>query len=427
MTLHLSASRTRSRAASSTDALPAWPFALPFVGYPLAWVIGIGDLVWILAAAVMVGYLARTRGVRTPVGSGLWLLFLAWVLASMVMIDSPGRLIGFGYRFALYASASIIALYAFAAASVTIRYVTGVMAIFLGVITAGGLLAMAFPLLTFTTPLAHVLPGALTSNELVHEMVVRRTTQWNPDAYHVSAPRPSAPFLYTNTWGNVYSLVLPIAALHAVLVRGTRRWVVLALAALSLVPAVLTLNRGMFIGLGVVAVWVLAQRVRAGHVLEGVLGAAGGALLGLLWWVSPAADRFTDRVSTTQSTDDRGFLYRETLDGALGSPVLGYGAPRPASVEGMPALGTQGQLWTLIFSHGFAAALLFLLFFAWALLVAFHQVDLVGAVLGGVVAATLVETVFYGMMTGLVVSLIAAALVLGRSSKGIAYRSVTTV
>ncbi len=103
------------------------------------------------------------------------------------------------------------------------------------------------------TPLSIGAPGRpAVNNDLVNHMVVRRLTQFNPDSFLQVAARPSAPYLFTNNWGNAYSLLLPFVIAYLFEVRGSRRflWVAL-LVPVSAVPAFLTLNRGMFLGLGI--------------------------------------------------------------------------------------------------------------------------------------------------------------------------------
>lgn len=393
--------------------LPAWPLALPLVGYPVAWVIGISNLVWALAAVPMLAILLRTRGVRVPRGFGLWLLFLAWALCSLIMLDTMGRVMGAAYRLTLYASATVIAVYVFNSwRTLTARYVSGLMTWFLGTVTTGGYLAMAFPLLTIRTPISYVLPGWLASNELVREMTVVRATQWNPNAWIVQQPRPSAPFLYTNTWGNVYSLVLPFAFAYLIATWSDRRrrWLVLTLIIASLPPAVSTLNRGMFIGLGVVALWCAVQALRNGRVLHVLLGVAGLSAGVAAWLISPASEALFSRLAVTSSSEDRMALYRATISRTLDSPFFGFGAPRPSEVPWLPSMGTQGQLWMVMFSYGLVGAALFFGFFLSAFLRGMNRIDVFGTVCGAVVLATLVESLYYGMMTGINVSLIAAVL-----------------
>lgn len=402
---------TRGRSWSA-PSLPRWPFALPFVSYPVCWFLGVSDFIWVISAAVMVAVLLRTRNVRLPRGAGWWVLFLLWVCASGAMVDTSGRALGAVYRLLLYGAAGIIALYVYNShRTLTMRYVTGVMTFFLGVMTAGGYLAMAAPLLTVRTPLAWIMPSALAQNELIGEMIVRRTTQWNPDAWVSQLPRPSAPFVFANTWGNVYSLVLPLALIYLALVwRTSRRWLALAVILASLVPAAATLNRGMFLGLAIIGVWCLVQSVRRGAARSAVVGASIGLICIAGWVASGAAASLLQRAETSSSTEDRSGLYWATAERVIASPILGYGAPRPADAPWLPSLGTQGQLWTVLFSHGIIGLLLFLATFLAVIPTIVRRTDTIGAVLGGIIIATLVETVYYGMLTGIMISLPVVAL-----------------
>ena len=52
-----------------------------FVGYPLWWCLGLGAMSWFVFAIPMAWALFRAERIRVPRGFGVWLLFLAWVLA----------------------------------------------------------------------------------------------------------------------------------------------------------------------------------------------------------------------------------------------------------------------------------------------------------------------------------------------------------
>lgn len=394
--------------------LPGWPVVLPLAAYLLWWVLGVGDMIWLLAGGVMGYQWLGTRGLRLPAAVIVWLMFIVWCVASMSMLDSSGRMIGAGYRILIYGAAAAFAIQTYnARSSLPLIRVTGAMTWFLVCMTAGGYLAMAFPELVIRTPMAWVVPQGLASNELVGDMIVRRTTQWNPNFWEPQSPRPAAPFLYANTWGNVYSLVAPLALLHLWLVRASRwRWPVAGVIVASVVPAVATLNRGMFLGLGVVGAWVGVQCLRRGLIRPVVQAALVVPVAAVAWFFSPSGQNFEHRIETTNSTVDRALLYRMTFDGALSSPLFGHGAPSPSPYPWLPSVGTQGQFWTVLYSNGFVGAALFMGTFLAVLLVVWRRTDLVGAVLGGIVLATLVESLFYGMSTGIMVSMVALALLL---------------
>lgn len=401
-----------STGARDAARLPAWPLLAPFAAYALWWLLGVGDFIWIMAAAVMVVTWFGRRELVAAVPIIIWAVFLLWVVASVPFNDTPGRIIGAVYRLLLYASAGVFAVHVYSArGSLPAHRVTRAMVWFLVGMTACGYLAMAAPELVIRTPMSYVTPGFLKHNDLIADMVIRRTSQWNPDAWVAQDVRPAAPFLYANTWGNVYSLVLPLVLLHAWFVRNSpRMWGVLAIALVSLPPALATLNRGMFIGLGVVAVWVGLQALRRGAMRAVRSAALGFVLIATAWYFSPLGASFFNRVATTNSTDDRWALYRTTWARTLESPLFGLGSPRPAEYPWLPSLGTQGQLWTVLFSHGIVGLVLFLLPFVLGWIALMPCRDPAGAVFGGVLLATLVETFFYGMMTGVLVSLVVLGL-----------------
>ncbi|TFD77226.1 hypothetical protein E3T54_09060 [Cryobacterium sp. Sr8] len=393
--------------------LPRWPFAAMFVLFPAWWLLGLGEAVWIALAAVMLFLLVRRGGISFPRGLAIWLFFLVWMGISVIGIDTGDRLVGFAYRALLYLSVTIIFLYVYnAGASLTTRYVLGVLTVFWLVIVAGGYIGVIFPLLSIHTPLGLVLPAPISSNEMVQDMIVRRVSQYNPDGWAKLDPRPSAPFLYTNGWGNAYSMLLPIVIAYLVEVRGERRfwWLLLAIP-VSLVPAFLTLNRGMFLGLGLALVYVAVRLVIRGNgkALLGLLALA--AVVAVAFATLPIAERLTHRITASSSTEDRANLYQEAFDRTLDSPWLGYGAPRPSEKDDAPSVGTQGQIWMVMFSHGFPGVVLFMGWLAWAYIRSIRERDPAGLALNTVLLVVLVESLYYGIMTaGLAIAMIAAAL-----------------
>ena len=409
------ASRSRSHPRDARGELPRWPVTAMFAPFPLWWASGAADMVWIPLAGVMVVLLARRGDVRLPRGFGVWLLFLVFVAISVIGIDTGGRLIGFVYRAAQYAAVTVAVIYVFnARRTITAGWILGLLTVFWLYVVAGGLLGIVAPEFSFRTPLAYILPDALLSNELIGEMVVRRTTQWNPDAWAVLEPRPSAPFLYTNGWGLAYSLLLPLVLEYMSRMRRDLRFVGLLVALpISIVPAVFTLNRGMFLGLAVAAVTAVARAAIAGRhraLVDLVLVCAAGMAAAVTLNV---ADRVLGRVETSSSTEDRAHLYEETFVRTLGSPLFGFGAPRPSWTEGAPSAGTQGHVWMVMFSHGFPALVVFLAALAWfawrtaraarGRISAIHIVQVV----------LLVEVFYYGALpTGFMLAFLPAAAVL---------------
>jgi len=402
-----------SRAAAD---LPAWPVVVLFAGLPLWWASGVLDLVWVPAALVMALLLGRADAVRAPRGFGVWLLFLAWCAGSAIMLATAGDLIGFGYRLALYVAGTVLLVYVYNARHrLTERVVCGCLTLWWVYTVVGGFLGLLMPAALLRTPLARVLPDSLLANELVSHMVVRRLSQFNPDSFLQVAPRPSAPFLYTNNWGNVYSLLLPFVLVHLWQVRGQRRfWPLLALLPASAVPALLTLNRGMFLGVALAAAYVGLRALLARHLVTVAAVVALGVVAVALFHALPVEERQGTRLSSSAdatSTDDRASLYVQALELVPESPLFGHGAPVATLGEAGVPVGTQGQVWMVLVSHGPVATLCFLGWFALALLGTLRRRDPVGLACSTALLVGGVELFYYGALPyGLPLLMVAAAL-----------------
>jgi len=395
--------------------LPRWPLTAMFALFPVWWLLGPGEAVWIPLAALMLVLLRRHGRIRAPRGLGIWLLFLLWMMCSVIGIDTGGRLFGFLFRALLYVSVTVVFLYVYnARATLTARYVLGVLTVFWLIVVMGGYLGVFWPLFSIQTPLGAVLPSWLSSNDLVQEMIVRRATQYSPNAWTLIDPRPSAPFLYTNGWGNAYSVLTPLVIAYLVTVRRERRfWYLLPIVPLSFVPAFLTLNRGMFLGLALALAYVLLRSLIGGNARALAAVAALALAAGGAWATLPVAERLDHRVEVSSSTTDRAALYVEAVERTLQQPVFGYGAPRPSVTAGAPSVGTQGQFWMVMFSHGIPGVVLFMGWLVFAYVRTLRARDPVGLACNTVLLVTLVESLYYGIMTtGLMVAMLAAAVAL---------------
>ena len=410
------ANMARSVEASTVVArpvLPRWPFTVMLAYFPLLWFSGLAEMAWIPLAGCMVVLMIRRGGIQVPRGFAIWLLFLILMGASIIGVDTSGRMIGFVYRALLYLTVTVVFVYIYnARGTLTTRYVLGVFTLFWLWAVLGGFAGIVAPEFSFRTPLGYILPEALQANELVGEMVVRRLTQYNPDSWLALDPRPSAPFLYTNGWGNVYSITLPLVIAYLTKIpRGRRFWLLVLLIPLSLVPAFLTLNRGMFVGLGVAAAYLLVRFAIAGRVRQVLSLAVIGVVAVIAAMALDVVSRLTDRVETSSSTEDRANLYDETFSRTLDSPLFGYGAPRPSFTEGAPSAGTQGHLWMVMFSHGFPALICFMGALAWMFFATLRARDTAFLIMNTVQLVILVEVFFYGVLPdGLILTFAAAAL-----------------
>jgi hypothetical protein len=383
--------------------------------------------------------LARTRRLRLPAGLGTYLLFLVFVAASAVMLNSrpPGTLPGqpegplFGYVFRAgsYVAALAVLLYLVnvdESVLPTRRVVNSLACLFVATVI-GGYLGLLFPRFEYTSPLERLLPTSVRSNEYVQAMVHPGSAQVQDILGYPSA-RPKAPFEYTNQWGASFSLLLPffVLALHSWRSRRARiaGWLVLAA---GVPPVVRSLNRGLWIAVVVAALFGLVHVARSGR-LGWVIG--GTVLSGMVMVVvlmSPLSDVVYDRLRHPHSDAGRAHINRLAIDGARASPLLGWGGPRrpagsPTSPSagpsascpkcGLPGIGTHGTLWLIAFSQGIVALGLFLTFLvsaAWRVLREKSDLD---AAVGLVLILFLFQMILYNQLpTALVIAFAGVGLV----------------
>lgn len=410
-----SAEPSAGAVARSASRLPTWPMTALFGGLPLWWATGLLDVITIPFALLMAWLLARSTGVRVPVGFGWWLLYCLWAGASVVMLDHASAVVLFSYRWLLAAAAGVLFVYVFnARATLTSRYLSGTLTVWFAYVTVGGYLGLLVPTGSLRTPMQAVLPASAAGNDLVHQMTVRPFAQYNPGGVLEVSPRPTAPFLYTNNWGSVYALLLPFVVVYLLHTwRTLRGRLVAALIAASLVPAFLTLNRGMFVSLGFALAYVglRALLTRQWRLLALVVAAV---VVGVtLFNVLPVSERLgmrLDENAEATSNDARLSVYSQSLSAVAASPLLGHGAPIPAADPNDPFVGTQGQLWMLLVSHGPVAAAAWVIFFGAMFARGHTRGDPIGLAAGTTLLVSLLQLLFYGLLPyGLPLVMVAAA------------------
>jgi hypothetical protein len=355
------------RPAGAARGLPSWPLLGLFWTFPISWVLGLGAFVTPLWGAIMAAHLILRRQIRFPAAMALWFLFLLIVLASALMLDSAGRMLGSLFRFGNYAGATAAFLYLYNSTDDELpdRRVAAAMVVFWLWVVLGGYLGVVVPHGSLTTPMERVMPGVLLDNELVSEWVrpsfAELQQPWgSPEAF----ARPSAPFAYTNGWGNNFAILMPFVITMLGIARGRRRLLLAVAVAASTVPAVATLNRGMFIALGVALAYTILRLALRGRFMPllsllVVLVVGGMALVhaGVL-------ERIQLRTTYSSTNLGRATVYQETFDRTLSSPLLGWGGPRPSRTLDI-SVGTQGHVWNVMFSHGFLALAFFVVTLLW--------------------------------------------------------------
>lgn len=346
--------------------MPAWPLYLLFLGFPLWWVSGLAAFAVIFTAVPMVVLLVQRGRVELPNAFWLWLGFLIWACAAALELSSGSRLIGFSVRLSNYVGSTVVFLYIYnARARLPRQTVLKCLAFLFAFVVFGGYLGVLIPHGSLTTPAQSLLPASIAGNEYVQALV-------HPSFAEVQQPygsprafyRPSAPFPYTNSWGcNVALLVPLVLATIAGLRRRRSRLVLAALLIAAFIPALATLNRGMFLALGVLLGYVSLRLALRGRFVP-LLLILGSTAVGLAVAVSLGVlASLQERLHYSQTNLGRQTIYQEAFDGALKSPFFGNGAPKPSETLSV-SIGTQGQIWNIMFSYGFIALALFLGWFA---------------------------------------------------------------
>ena len=384
--------------AERPTALPAWPVAAMLGCYPLWWALGLGVLIFPIMAAPMLVLLLRRRAagrpLRLPPGFGWWALFLAAVVVSIaalgadpagtVVEHASARLVAVVYRLCLYASLTVLLVYAgnLTEAELPRRRLVKLLGWLFVVTVLGGLLGLVAGRFEFTSPVEWLLPHGVRSKGFVQSMVHPYAAQIM-DLVGGEKPRPAAPWGYTNTWGNNFCLLmgwLVVAAWSAR--RGRTKLFALLCLAVSVVPAVVSLNRGLWIGIGVVVLYVALRYVLMGRIwIIGAVALAGAGLVVALV-ATPLGDVVNARLDNGKSNGVRSFLIERAVDGFVDSPVIGYGSTRNTiggrnsitvgeSSEcercGTFTVGGNGQFWQLMYAHGAAGTVAYLGFFGYGL------------------------------------------------------------
>ncbi|HST64587.1 MAG TPA: hypothetical protein VLM05_05310 [Mycobacteriales bacterium] len=366
-----------------------WPFTALVAFFPVWWALGLGSFAVIVFAVPMAWQLRRMERLAVPRGFGLWLCFLLAVIVSGLMLGrtapdtlphgAASQLIAFSLRWLNYAAAAVLALYVINSRGrgLTDRRIVGCLTTLFAVTVAGGLLGLLAPGFNFTSPLEMVLPQGLRSNAYVRVLVHPGAAQ-NQDVLGFTSPRPKAPFEYTNTWGNVLGLLLIWLVVWAVLARARGRLLAVALLAVALVPIVQSLNRGLWVGIGLALLLLAVRLAMSGRVATVIGLAAAASTLAVVFLASPLATVVQERLAHGHSNDIRSNLAHAAIQGAKESPIVGWGTTREVigssqsiavgssascNTCGNADIGSTGQFWLTVFAQGFLGVSLYIGFF----------------------------------------------------------------
>ena len=366
---------------------------------PLWWILGGLYLFWGAFAIILAIVLLTSGKVLLPTGSVLWLLLIGLIVVSATRMEKVTGFFMYGIRLAFVLAAFLVYLYVYNAARSGIRWqrLFRPLMFFWLAMVALGWLGVLMPRFTMTTPVEMLLPGSISGDRIVQALTHVHATEFVATSKNPYF-RTAAPYPYTNNWGTGFAILVPCVVAYLTSVReGLLRKVLIVSLPLALIPAFLTLNRGMFIGLGAGLVYLGLRALLRGdvRVIASIVGVAVLAWVATL--VVPVTDLINNRVQNTDSTRDRADLYWQTVDAVARSPLLGYGGPRMVdTTHATEPLGTQGQVWMMMYSHGIPALLVFLLLFVVIARRLAAAVSAPGKWLSIIPVIALVITPFYG-------------------------------
>lgn len=338
---------------------PALPF-YAIAGLPLYWMLGLGYFTFVIASIPMALQLLLIRPLRVPKGYGLWLMYVAWMLISALTLEPVvTRYLSFSIRASAYLAATIIFLYIYNLPKKylptgRILQVVGGLFVFCAVI--GGYLGLLFGEYRFPSLLSLGLPSGLLNNSFVKNIVNPPLAQ-TQDFLGFPINRPAMPFSFTNDWGATLVPATFMAIAYAGRMSRFRRLVPL-IAIISVVPMVISANRGMWVALILGAVYVTLRRATAGQLILAIRLVVVLTFCSALLLVSPLGEVIGARSTSEHSIDARGDIYSDVIEAIPGSPILGYGAPLANPNPNRPAIGTHGMFWTALFSQGIPGAIM---------------------------------------------------------------------
>ena len=391
-----------------------WPVAVLFAGFPVWWALGLSSFIWLPVGACMLVALVSRRRLRVPAALVAWFAFLSWVLLSGLQLTSSNKIMVFSYRLLLYAAAALLFMYIYnlpRSARLDHKILNYLTFFWIFVIILG-YADIAAGTHTLTPPFEHFIPHGYRNKEFVQELVHIYFSQVQT-FLGFPVPRPAAPFTYTNLWGAAVAVLTPIAlATAAIAGPGLRRRLILAVLCASVVPMVVSLNRGMFLSLGVGVFYVALRLALRGRVasLAVVLTLVGVAVAIVV--LTPLGHLVSSSFSSTHgnSNTTRLSLYSDATAGANQSPLLGKGAPQQlAGQTSSPPIGTQGQLWMMLYSNGYPATIFFLVFVLGALWQTRRVPTTAGLWLHAVPLVALVQIPVYGWLPAEVFLVMAAS------------------
>jgi polysaccharide biosynthesis protein PslJ len=392
---------------------PGWIVAAVFMFNPLWWVLGFGDFAWCFAAVPLWIWIIQHRNLKLPPTTGLFVLYVVWALVTVIKIDRFTRVLSFGFRYTAYLTALGLAIYVYNERRITrARFIRWV-AWFWVAAVIGGYIGLILPNARLNTTVASVLlPKSVSKNDFVGNLVRPGFAQVQ-NLFGVAIPRPKTLFSFTNEWGGNLGLLTPFF-ISSFLFMGTRKerkfGVIMMIVAIP--PMVISVNRGLWLSLIIMGSLTASRdflqgRTKALKYLTGTV-----ILVTVLLALTPLGTIIGGRLSESDASAREG-IYGEAWRGAVESPIFGFGGPRPSENPFSPPIGTHGQVWLVMFSHGFVGLAMY---GAWAFAIIWRcwQVrDRVSMLLSTVTVIAVLQAFIYNLLpTSIPIILTAVGLVM---------------
>jgi polysaccharide biosynthesis protein PslJ len=339
---------------------------LVFATLPLWWLAGFFSFVWPIVGFFLLLALIRQGDVVFPRGFGFWFLLVAWAPLSVLALRGGNAPFLLAQRLAVLTAATVIFLYIFNSSRETLpdRTIVNALTLFWAMLVVGGFIGMLFPTLSFKSPLEQLLPPGFVAHAYVQDLVHVNFAQVQTFlGYPVGRPSPF--FRFTNAWGSGIALLTPIAVAGIGQARSPLlRRLLVSLLVLSVVPIVVSLNRGVWLALTVALAYAavrfaLARRL---HAIAALIGLAAVVLV--LISLTPLGGLISQRFAHPHSNEARSELYHEAIDRTKESPLIGYGGPLAAEETTVNApVGTHSEVFYLSISYGIPAVVFFTAWF----------------------------------------------------------------
>jgi hypothetical protein len=294
------------------------------------------------------------------------------MIASGVELQSASRVIAWSWRLSFYLSATVLFLWIYNASRerVPTRAIINGLAGFWVFVIYGGWLAVLYPTLQLHSPAEYIFPHSLLDNTYFYAHVHLQVAQLQR-FLGFEEGRPQTFFAYTNAWGSTCAMLTPLA-LAALAAKPGPVWgrVLKVTLGLSVVPIIFSLNRGLWLSLGFGLAYA-AVRFGALRDVQRVMRVLGAVVLvGVVIAFSPLGGLVSGRF--THQTGDTSRLARDQAaqSQVAASPWLGYGAPQQnkAVTHTDKSVGTESEIFLLLYSHGLPALFLYGAWMAYTIL-----------------------------------------------------------